>query len=150
MDLITFKLAITLSLCLLFAVGTGTGMNHRVVVKCVWCCITIPLYHLMRKVISCSSGMMTTAVPRTTLSANTRKVSRRCCLFPFCCAGNYFLLLVKWQKEKSNFRVQRPRLKCDHCCQQLELKARCTVWILVAQITAVFCPLASNDLYAGV
>lgn len=59
---------------IVFALGTGTGMSHHVVVKCVRFYTTNHLHHLMKRVISCFSGTMTTATPRTTLSANTQRV----------------------------------------------------------------------------
>lgn len=78
----------SLNRCVLFAAGTGTGMSHRVVLKCVRFCTTSPLHHLTKKVISCSSGMMTTATPRTTMCANTQKVSpldhRHCAVVSGC------------------------------------------------------------------
>lgn len=58
--------------------GTGSGMSHPVVVKCAWFCTTGPLHRLMTKVTSLSSGMITNATLRTTMSANTQKVSNYC------------------------------------------------------------------------
>lgn len=120
-QIVEFKCDMTLNLCILFIEGTGIGMSHRVVGKCVRFCTTSPLHHLTKKVISSSSGMMTTATPRTILSANTRKVSQwitdtellylatRCWEF-----GTFgFLNPQNW-----NLIFQKSSLKCDHCCQQ--------------------------------
>ena len=60
-----------------FAAGTGTGMSHRVVVRCAWFCTISRLLRLKETVVSCSSGVTSTASPRTALSANTQKVSEQ-------------------------------------------------------------------------
>lgn len=60
-----------------FPKGTGTGTSRLVVGKCVWFCTISHRRHLTKTVASCSSGMTTTATPRTTLSANIQRVSQR-------------------------------------------------------------------------
>lgn len=63
--------------CILLVVGTGIGMSRLAAGKCVWLCTTSPPHRPTKKIVSCSSGMTTTATPRTTTSANTRKVTQR-------------------------------------------------------------------------
>lgn len=58
-------------------IGTGTGTSRRVAGKCAWFCTISRRCHLTKTVTSCSSGTTTTATPRTTLSANTQRVSQR-------------------------------------------------------------------------
>lgn len=54
--------------------GTGTGMSHRVAMRCVWWCITNHLLLPVWEGSTCFSGMTTTVKPRTTSSANTLRV----------------------------------------------------------------------------
>lgn len=55
-------------------VGTGTWTSHHAVMRCVWWCTTNHLLPLVWEGYICSSGTMTTAKPRTTLSVNTQQV----------------------------------------------------------------------------
>lgn len=52
-------------------------MSRHVAGKCVWFCTISRRRHLTKTDTSCSSGMTTTATPRTTLSANIQRVSQR-------------------------------------------------------------------------
>lgn len=60
-----------------FPKGTGTGTSRHAVGRCAWRCTISRRCHLTKTVTSCSSGMTTTATPRTTLSANIQRVSQR-------------------------------------------------------------------------
>ena len=59
----------------LYCLGTGIGTRHPVARGGVWSCPTGILPCQTGVGTSCSGGMMTTATQRTTLSANTQRVS---------------------------------------------------------------------------
>lgn len=102
-------------------------MSHPAVGKCVWFCTTSPQHHLTKKVISCSDGMTTTATPRTTMSANTQKVSQWIAdavvavhgcsglgIIDICHSGVYSVL----ESTKSAFYHLMIISKRGHCCHR--------------------------------
>ena len=140
----------------MFAAGTGTGMSHRVVLKCVRFCTTSPLHHLMKKVISCSSGMMTTATPRTTMCANTQRVSpldhRHCAVVSGCSVLGivdiwhtlWFYLVL----ESTNSELHLPKSITKmwsllSSVRTNQVKCRGGFFMSVAWISVVLCSLAT-------
>lgn len=132
-----FKCESSLKLAGLFsAAGTGTGTSLRVVQKCVRLSTTSPPHRPTKKVISCSSGTMTTATPRTTSSANTRKVNHQICAVVSGCFTGWsnsviwggsrilklricLLVFQKWF-PKSDY--------CIHCLLLIIIMVECTMF----------------------
>lgn len=124
------------SLRVFSAAGTGTGTSLRVVQKCVRLSTTSPPHRPTKKVISCSSGTMTTATPRTTSSANTRKVNHQICAVVSGCFTGWsnsviwggskilklricLLVFQKWF-PKSDY--------CIHCLLLIIIMVECTMF----------------------
>ena len=101
-------------------VGTGTGTSRRVAMRFVWWCITNRLRLRASAGSTCSSGMTTTATPRTTSSVNTSQVplhTNPIILSLWKCSNTDDFDLYSSQRIRWNLRLLPTPLKQVKCAQ---------------------------------